>query len=201
MNNKKKIIVSVLIVLLLIVVISSVTYAAFKWRSTNGLNVSIGVTDNVVVTFYGGTDITGRLVPVDSPSKGIVKSISIKSNLPTSDTFNLYLKINTLPNDLKDSSFRWKLTDCQEGNTCYDSEVDISGNFSTTSMNDFIDSGTGDMLLLEDQSISFKNYLNLYLYFWIDGNVDNAVSMGSKSVDFDLYATGTSSGTFTEVTN
>ena len=193
MNYKKNVIVSILVVLLIIVVFSSTTYAVYKWRSTYGLNVNVNVTDNVIVTFNGGTNITGRLIPVDSPRYGIDKFISVKSNLPSNDTFSLFLKINKLPDELKTDSFKWKLTN---GN-----DIDVSGSFTPISMNDYIDSGTGDMLLLENQPVPFRYNLKLHLYIWIDGTVDNATSMQNKSVDFDLYATGTSNGEFVEGVN
>ena len=202
MNNKKKVIISMVIVLLLIVVVSSATYAVYKWRSIYGLNVNISVTDNITVTFNGGTNITGRIKPVSDPSEGIVKQISIKSNLPTDDTFNLYLKINQLPNDMKDSSFRFgivddpELVDCLKTNCRADviqGHIVLLGDFTPYSITEnFYDETTGDLLLLENQTVPFKKKLDLYLYIWIDGTVDNDPSIGGNHIDFDLYATGSS---------
>ena len=42
--------------MLLTVVVSTGTYAVYKWRSTVGLDVSITVTEDIVITFNGGTD-------------------------------------------------------------------------------------------------------------------------------------------------
>ena len=195
MNSKKRIYSSIIIVLLLIAVVSSTTFAVYKWRSTTGLNVSINVTDNIIITFNGGTNITGRLIPVANAYEGIVKEMSVKANLPSSDTFNLYLKVNTLPDELKSAQFRWRLTGCDLSGDCITISPDVSGNFSTTSMSDYIDQTSGDMLLLEDQAIPYRSTLKLYLYLWIDGTVDNNVNMGSKSIDFDLYVTGNTEGT------
>ena len=203
MNNKKKVIISMVIVLLLIVVVSSATYAVYKWRSTYGLNVDITVNDNVVITFDGGPNITGRIKPVSDPSEGIIKEMSVKSNLPNNASYNLYLKINELPEGLKNTSFRWGLIDDEEvesclSTTCNSTDLEnaghfvISGNFSTSSMNEYKDATTNDLLLLEGSSIPFKNKQELYLYLWIDGTVDNDPSMGGNSIDFDLYATGSS---------
>lgn len=202
MNNKKKIYASIFAVLLLIVTVSSGTYAVYKWRSTIGLNVSVSVTDNIVITFDGGTDITGRLIPVRYPYEGIVKEISIKSNLPSSDTFNLYLKRNTLPSELQSTQFKWGLTSCDlsiDIDCVKEAEVNEGGNFSTASMSDFVDQNTGDMLLLEEQTIPYVKNLKLYLYLWFDGTVTNNSNMMNKSVDFDLYATGNTEGTLNEV--
>ena len=203
MNNKKKVIISIVIVLLLIVVVSSATYAVYKWRSIYGLNVNISVTDNITVTFNGGTNITGRLKPVDSPTKGIVKRMTIKSNLPNDNsTYSLYLKTNTLPDALKSTQFKWILFDCNLENSDCELPSGLAyltysgiyqfGDFSTASMANFIDNNTGDLLLLDSSSIPFRKIQELYLYLWIDGTSDNSPSLGGNHIDFDLYATGSS---------
>ena len=194
MNNKKKIFISVVIVLILCVLVVSATYAVYRWRSTYGLNVNITVNDNIVITFNGGTNITGRLIPTDATkdmSKIIVKEMTIKSNLPTDGTYNLYLKTNELPSAIQDESFKWLLTDCGLTNSNCNGDINISGNFSASSMSEYRDQTTGDLLLLDSSNIPFVKKLHLYLYLWIDGTVDNDLSMAGNHIDFDLYATGT----------
>ena len=206
MRNNKKIIIAIVIVLVIIIVVSSVTYAIFRWRSTYGLNVNIEVTDHIIITFDGGTNITDKLKPVEGPTDGLIKHMSIRSNLPSSsDTYGIYLKINDLPNALKNEEFNWMLIDCDLINDDHCAleytEVNAHGNFSTTSMNEFTDSETGDLLLFEGDSIPFKNKQDLYLYLWINGTVDNDLSMSGKSIDFDIYAKGftTDNGEVSEV--
>ena len=194
MNNKKKIFISVVIVLILCAIVVSATYAVYRWRSTYGLNVNITVNDNIVITFNGGTNITGRLIPTDTSKdmdKVIVKEMIIKSNLPTDGTYNLYLKTNELPSAIQDESFKWVLTDCGLTNSNCNGDINISGNFSASSMSEYRDETTGDLLLLDSSNIPFRKKLHLYLYLWIDGTVDNDISMGGNHIDFDLYATGT----------
>ena len=195
MNNKKKIFISVVIVLILCAIVVSATYAVYRWRSTYGLNVNITVNDNIVITFNGGTNITGRLIPTDvtkDMDKIIVKEMTIKSNLPTDGTYNLYLKTNELPSAIQDESFKWLLTDCDYIDDSYCGEdINISGDFSASSMSEYRDQTTGDLLLLDSSNIPFRKKLHLYLYLWIDGTVDNDISMGGNHIDFDLYATGT----------
>ena len=195
MNNKKKIVTSIFIVLILIVVVASGTYAVYRWRSTYGLNVSISVNDNVTVTFNGGTNITGRLVPTVFPLNTISKKMTIRSNLPGA-YYSLYLKTKELPANIKNSQFKWLLSDCDyNNNNACNSDIEISGDFSTSSMNEYIDSSTGDMLLIDSSKVPFKYTQELYLYLWIDGTVDNDPSIGNNHIDFDLYATGTINST------
>ena len=201
MNNKKNLIISVVGVMFGILLISGATYAWYKWQSSSSIDVIINFdnTSQTVVTFYGGDNITGKITPSALPSGGRVKQMSIESSLVANDTFNLYLKINTLPNYLKVEYFKWQLVSCDLGtdSTCGSSAtVNESGNFTTTSMSDFYDSTTGDLLLLENEPI--PRHLDLYLYLWIDGNVDNDVSIGNQDINFDIYAKGTSVGTYTE---
>ena len=214
--KNKNLFISVLIVLLIIVIVSSVTYAAYVWRSTTGLDVSVDVNDNITVTFNGGTNITGKLFPVDRPTSGIIKEMVIKSNLPSSDPYSVYLKINQLPQVMKDSSFKWVLTDgLNDVNSCWEDiglpdgatpscelvsgSIFVGGNFSTSSMSEFTDSVTNDLILLENQSLPYISDLHLYLYIWIDGTVDNSLNLTGNHVDFDVYVKG-KSDTFVEVT-
>ena len=201
MKERKKFILYVIGVLMTIVVVSGLTYAFYVWRSSSSVDVIINFdnTSQTVVTFYGGDSITGKITPTGYVYEGRVKQMSIESSLIANDTFNLYLKINQLPNELKVNYFKWQLVSCNlvsNHNCASSATVNESGNFSTTSLSDFYDSTTGDYLLLEDEPI--PRHLDLYLYLWIDGNVDNDLSIGDKDINFDIYAKGTSVGTYTE---
>ena len=201
MKRNKKIFLMIIGVLLTIIIVSGLTYAFYRWRSSSSIDVIINF-DNAsqtVVTFYGGDSITGKITPTQYAYQGRVKQMNISSNIAGNDTFNLYLKINTLPNALKVDYFKWQLTSCDlsvNSSCASTATVNVSGNFSTTSMNNFYDNDTGDLLLLEDEPI--PNNLDLYLYLWIDGNVDNDLSIGNLDINFDVYAKGTSAGTYTE---
>lgn len=201
MKEKKKIILSVISVLLIIIVVVGVTYAYYRWRSSESIDVTINFDNSgdTRVTFYGGDSITGKITPTAYAYEGKVKHMTIETNLLANDTFNLYLKTNTLPNELKVDYFKWQLVSCDlsSNSSCASSaDVNASGNFTTSSMSEFIDSVTGDMLLLENEPIPL--HLDLYLYLWIDGNVDNDLNIGNKDINFDIYAKGTSKGSYTE---
>ena len=201
MNNNKKILLPIMGIVFGIILISGATYAWYKWRSSSSVDVIINFDNSgdVRVVFYGGDNITGKITPTGYVYEGRVKQMSIESSLIANDTFNLYLKINQLPNELKVNYFKWQLVSCNlvsNHNCASSATVNVSGNFSNTSMNEFYDSTTGDYLLLEDEPI--PRHLDLYLYLWIDGNVDNDLSIGDKDINFDIYAKGTSVGTYTE---
>ena len=208
MRNNKKLIISIGIVLTIIIAVSSITYAIFKWRSIYGLNVDIAVTDNIIVTFNGGTNISGTLIPTLDPSpyapssyEGIIKEISIKSNLPTDGSFSLFLTPTTLPNDLKIEEFKWMLLDCNIKELDQDycgMKVSEHGDFTTSSMSDY-DDGNGNLVLIDNMEIPFRETLKLYLYIWLDGTNDNEPRLTNEQISFDLYATGSNEGSFVEL--
>ena len=200
MKEKKKIILSIVSVLLIIIVVVGATYAYYRWRSSESIDVTVNFNNlgDTTVTFYGGNNITGKITPTADSYEGKVKHMTIETNVLANDTFNLYLKVNTLPNELKVDYFKWQLVSCDlsSNSSCASSAtVNVGGDFTTSSMSEFIDSVTGDMLLLENEPIPL--HLDLYLYLWIDGNVDNDSSIGNKDIDFDIYAKGTSKGSYT----
>ena len=49
----------------LIVVMIGGTYAYYRWSSTSNINISVGI-EGSTVTFNGGTNITGVLIPTSS---------------------------------------------------------------------------------------------------------------------------------------
>ena len=175
-SNKKKIIISVISIIALVVVVASATYAWWVWQSDSEDDVTINLTSSSIVTFYGGTDISGTLIPVKKRSDSeVVKNISVSSS-SGGDSFTLYLHLTSLPSALKSESFLWEL---KRGNS-----VVNSGNFSSYSQGDTINLGGG---MTSDHDI----LTNFSLYFWIDGkNFDNPATMAGQTFYFNLYATG-----------
>lgn len=183
-SNKIKIIVFVIGVISLTVILGLVTYAWFKWRTSNEQAVNINLTASSTVTFSGGTDISGTLEPVFDKSEGVIKNIRVISNL-SGNTLNLYLQINTLPTELQDVSFKWA----------------IYKNSALVNDSDFSTYAAGDSILLVNNStINTNSYDEYTLYLWIDANYNNDPSMSGKAVDFDLYAT-CETGALEEVSN
>ncbi len=182
MDNKRKIIITSTGLFLLVVIAITGTYTWFKWRTTLEQTVNVNLTATSVISFAGGTDITGYLDPVYDYNNGTKKDIRITSELPGS-TFNLYLKVNTLPEELQEDFFLWAI---YKGDTYID-----GGNFENVSEND-------NIVLLLNRSIPVDTFDTYSLYLWLDANEDISPSVGGKRVDFDLYATG-ESGTVNEL--
>ena len=175
-NNKKKLFILVISIIMSLLVASAGTYAWFKWRTTSEETVNINLTATSVVSFIGGQDITGVLEPVYSYTDGIKKDVKIISELPGS-TFSLYLKVNSLPEEVKGDFFEWAI---YNGNQYIN-----GGNFENNNEGD-------NIVLLLNRMISANNYDKYSLYIWMDANKDIDSSVGGKKVDFDLYATGDS---------
>ena len=174
MSLKKRFVLSIIGVFLLIMLVGTATYAWFKWRSTAQENVNVNLTVTSVITFIGGPDINGYLDPAYSYLGGTRKDVKITSELPGS-TFNLYMKINKLPDELKEDFFLWAI---YKGN-----EYIEGGNFDNSNAGD-------NVTLLLDREIPVDTYDTYSLYLWLDAEEDYDSSIANKIVDFSLYATG-----------
>ena len=97
MKNNKGLIIGIIG---LIIVMIGGTYAYYRWNSTENINVSINV-EGSTVTFVGGDNVTGVLVPTSSKEGGIKKDITVtaseKVNLSESGKrFCIILIINVI---------------------------------------------------------------------------------------------------------
>ena len=169
---KKRIII---IISLLIVLSLGTTYAWFSWNSSNN-NVSFTI-EGVNIIYNGGNDITGiKLIPVTTKEKGvndntaIYKEITVSANKEVN--FNLYLDVETLGNGLKDETFVWEI---YKGNTLIN-----NGNFKNINVGDTI-----NLMLHEKTSTTTQTYK---LYIYIDGSVDNEVTLDNQAYSFKLHA-------------
>ena len=181
MKNKKKIITYLIIFLVVILLLAGATYTWFKWRSSNNTNVRITInnTSDLVITFDGGSNVTGTLEPTLTKEEGIVKNFSASTN-GLDVPMNILLKLNSLPDALKDSTFKWEL---------YKDNVYLnSGNFEGSEISTRTSNNTTDYNLVNNNIVG-STTVNYTLYLWIDGNVNNNLNMAGKSFDFDLYAT------------
>ncbi len=183
MNNKRKrILLSLIGMFLFVVMFGTGTYAWFKWRSTAEQNVNVNLTASSTITFIGGPDIIGELEPVLNKEEGVLKQIKITSDIP-GNRFSLYMKINSLPDELKNSTFLWAI---YKGNEYIDGD-----NFENYNNDD-------NIVLLSDVQISSDSTDVYNIYYWIDGSVVNNSNMMNKTVKLSLYATG-ESGVINEI--
>lgn len=184
MNNKKFIIGVVLLLLLMV----GVTYAYYKWSSSNNMNVSVKI-DGGTVTFDGGSNITSNIIPTATKEEGIKKDITVKAN-KEGVTMNLYMDLTTIPNELKEKSFEYEIyyndtTLVKKGNFgVYNSSTNTSGIAYATS-------GVTTLTLFTGRDVSTNSADKYILYLWFNGkDYTNPNTMQSKKLSFDLYATG-----------
>lgn len=183
MSNKKFIIGGIALLVLML----GTTYAYYRWTSSEKININVGI-EGGSVTFIGGSNVTGILIPVSSKTKGIKKDITV-SAFSAGATMNLYMELTTMPNDLKDESFKYELY-------YNDSELIKSGNFAqyssaNTNGISYESSGVTTLTFFTNRGINTANTDKYTLYLWIDGeNGTNPSSMQNKTLSFDLYATG-----------
>ncbi len=184
MKKNKKLIIMIFGVVLGIILIGTATYAWFKWRSSESINfnVTIDNSSGLTITFVGGNNITGTIGPTLTKEEGVIKNFSAYTN-GVNVPMNIWLKLNTLPSELKDSTFKWELHK--------DGVLLTSGSFSTSDITTRTNNNTTDYYLAMADTVG-STTVNYTLYLWIDGNVANNPSMASKSFDFDLYGTVTS---------
>lgn len=182
-KNKKFMIFGIII--LVIAVVSS-TLAYYIWSSGEQIKISTTV-GGAYVYFDGGSAIeNATLRPVADKSKGITKNISMRADA-TGVTANVYLDLVTLPNSLKDVSFRYAI---YNGST-----LTKEGDFSSTSLSSSTSSctvnSTTHITLLSNVSVPTTK-TTYTLYIWIDGaNYTNPKSMMNQTFSFKLHADGT----------
>lgn len=183
-KNKKILIIILAIVLVAIIGLTG-TFAWYVWSSSEDdvTHIVTGV-GAVTVIYDAGADLTGQNIkPVSDKSLGLVKEITVSTSAEATNnvTFNLYLDINVLDENLKHTSFKYALYD-DGGN-----EISV-GNFFSPSTSECIVNGTNHIVLASEIiSTTVSTYT---LYIWIDGNVDNPVSMQGKNFSFTLHADG-----------
>ncbi len=176
MKNKRKNIIILLILILLLTLGIGITYAIFKWTSSNS-DITFNI-EGCYVTYDAGGDITGAsLGPAlskDDTNNVLSKKITLSPEC-SGVTANLTLKVNEIAPELKNTSFIWSL---YEGNTKVS-----NGNFADATTNKVY-------TLLSTKTLTEKTTTTYALYIYIDGTVDNDSSMGGKSFKFTLGASG-----------
>ena len=173
---------------ILIITIIGSTFAYYVWNTSSDKETKI-VTNIGAATVYfdGGSSIDNAIIrPVSDKSKGIVKEIGVKANT-SGININMYLDITTLPDALKEESFKYAFyngtTLLQEGNFTTDY---LSSNTEACSTND-----TTHIILLSNKTVS-TSLTTYILYIWIDGlNYENPNTMMNQTFSFKLHADGT----------
>ena len=162
----------------LIVVMIGGTYAYYRWSSSDNININISI-EGSTVTFNGGTNITGVLIPTSSKEEGIKKDITVIASEEGS-TMSLYMDLTTMPSELKEESFIYELY-------YNDSTLVTKGHFKDIT---YASSGVTTLTLFTDRVVNTTTD-KYTLYLWFNGkDYTNPNTMQNKTLSFDLYATG-----------
>ena len=170
--HSKKIIV-ILIIVLIVLVGAASTYAWFTWSSTNNASLTMSIGELADVNFSTGNDITtNSLSPVFNYTDGEKTTFSINNKTDTEISYKVLLNITSIADELKSSSLKYKLL---SGTT-----VVAEGDFSNITSNSSTSIYNGT---LGNESASFTFYL------YIDGNIENDLSMMGKSLSGNITVT------------
>jgi len=166
--TKSKGFIITLILLLISLIVVTGTYAWFTWSSTEntGLTTTIGKLADVI--FTTGPDInTTSLAPVFYYTDGEKTTFTItnRSTEGYGVSISVNLNITTLPEELRNESFKYKLIKGEE-------EI-ASGNFST------YEDGSVVPILVNVPFTTVNGNYTFYLY--IDANMENSLDMMNKN--------------------
>ena len=164
----------------LIFLLAGGTFAWYSWNASD-IGVDFVINSNIRIAVDGGVDITGKeLYPtIDYTDTNYAITKTIKSwlldpNDANNSTFNLKLNVMGISDNLKNSSFRWRIHK--------NGELKASGNFASVS------TGASINLITNQIATTSKDIYTLYIY--IDGSVDNDPSMAGGTYNFRLVAEG-----------
>ena len=184
MKNNKGLIIGMIGLIILMI---GGTYAYYKWNSTSNINISVGI-EGSTVTFNGGSNVTGILIPTSSKEEGIKKDITVIAS-EAGSTMSLYMDLTTMPSELKEESFVYELyyndtTLVKKGNfKAYNASSNASGIT-------YASSGVTTLTLFTDRVVNTTTD-KYTLYLWFNGkDYINPNTMQNKTLSFDLYATG-----------
>ena len=167
--HSKKIIV-ILIIVLIVLVGAASTYAWFTWSSTNNTSLTMSIGELADVNFSTGNDIsTTSLAPVFNYTDGEKTAFNINNKTDTEISYKVLLNITSIADELKSSSLKYKLL---SGTT-----VVAEGDFSNITSNSSTSIYNGT---LSNGSVNFTFYL------YIDGNIENDLSMMGKSLSGNI---------------
>ena len=169
-----------IIFITLIFILAGGTFAWYSWNATD-IGVDFVINSNIRIAVDGGVDITGKeLYPtLDYTDTNYAITKTIKSwlldpNDANNSTFNLKLNVMGISDNLKNSSFRWRIHK--------NGELKASGNFASVS--------TGASINLITNQIATTSKDTYILYIYIDGSVDNDPSIANGTYNFRLVAEG-----------
>ena len=155
----------------LVILSIGVSFAWWGWSSTNNTNVTFTINGlDIIAT---NTDIEGNVDPVSSKENGIVEEFTVKQKGNNGDVpicADFTLTLTTLPTELQEESFKYSI---------YNGTTQVgTGSFENSKQGDVITIATSQPVTTTESTYK--------VYVWIDGNMDNPLTMGGKHFLFTL---------------
>jgi len=189
MENKikqNKNIFIVVIILAIVAIISVGTYALVVWGSEEDTSVSVRVGDTFGVYFEEGPNINvSDMGPVLDYEKDGESTHFIVTNTTTETaSINGYLKVTGISDELKREDFKYAVMSTtdnikEEENPQY--ELVSEGDFSKVQTDDSIP-------LFKNENVTTASPVTYKVILYIDGNVENPISMQEKELTGYIYA-------------
>ena len=164
----------ILIIVLILSVITAGVYAWLTWSSSNKTNLTMRIGKIADVTFPSGPEInTSSLTPVFNYTDGEKITFSIYNKSTTSATINykVVFNITTLPDALKDESFKYVLVKVDTSSASNDKVV------KEGTLKDY--SSGSSITLVEDTLTDITADYAFYVY--IDANIESSNDMVGKT--------------------
>ena len=166
----------ILIVIVLIAAVAATTASWFIWKQDEknriGVSFETNGADTECITYSTSQNNNQLLIPVSNKEKGYITSVDIVQNCNVNLYADFKLKLDKLPQELKNKSFKYIFTE--------NSKIIEEDNFEGKKQGEILTIATNQKI----ENIS-KNYK---LYLWIDGNENNDNSMQNKHYEFSLEA-------------
>ena len=160
-----------LIALIIIILGIGFTYAWLTWQSEKNTKFTLSIDTYTDVLFSGGNEINATGIgPVVSEDQGEIMTFQILKKNDTEVPISVTFTPTTLPDALKEESFKYKLY----------SSTSLNGNYSLEAEGNFSNKVQGTNFVIGNVGVSETTYFKLI--FYIDGNMLNPSTMKNQTL-------------------
>ncbi len=160
-----------LIALIIIILGIGFTYAWLTWQSEKNTKFTLSIDTYTDVLFSGGNEINATGIgPVVSEDQGEIMTFQILKKNDTEVPISVTFTPTTLPDALKEESFKYKLY----------SSTSLNGNYSLVAEGNFSNKVQGTNFVIGNIDVSETTYFKLI--FYIDGNMLNPSTMKNQTL-------------------
>ena len=160
-----------LIALIIIILGIGFTYAWLTWQSEKNTKFTLSIDTYTDVLFSGGNEINATGIgPVVSEDQGEIMTFQILKKNDTVVSISVTFTPTTLPDVLKEESFKYKLY----------SSTSLNGNYSLVAEGNFSNKVQGTNFVIGNVDVSETTYFKLI--FYIDGNMLNPSTMKNQTL-------------------